>query len=48
MTIYEISNTTMARDFIQIDCSPLYCSADENQLLIKHDQEDCYQIVTNW
>ena len=31
-----------------ISCSPLYCSADENQLLIKHDQEDCYQIVKNW
>ena len=32
----------------EIDCSPLYCSADENQLLIKHDQEDCYQMITNW
>ena len=31
-----------------ISCSPLYCSANENQLLIKHDRDDCKKIVTNW
>ena len=32
----------------EISCSPLYCSADENQLLVKHDREDCHQIISNW
>ena len=32
----------------EISCSPLYCSADESQLLTKHDQEDCHQIISNW
>ena len=32
----------------EIDCSPMYCSANESQLLIKHDKEDCYQIIKNW
>ena len=32
----------------EIDCSPLYCSEGESQLLIKHDQEDCKKIITNW
>ena len=32
----------------EISCSPLYCSVDENQLLVKHDREDCYQIISNW
>ena len=32
----------------EISCSPLYCSANESQLLIKHDRNDCHQIVKNW
>ena len=32
----------------EIDCFPLYCSANENQLLIKQDRDDCKKVITNW
>ncbi|XP_028394913.1 uncharacterized protein LOC114519059 [Dendronephthya gigantea] len=28
-----------------INCSPIYCSANESLLLIKHDQDDCKNLV---
>lgn len=31
-----------------INCSPLYCSANESQLLVRHDQEDCNQMIKQW
>ena len=31
-----------------ISCSPLYCSVDGNQLLIKKDRDDCKKLITNW
>ena len=31
-----------------INCSPLYCSANESQLLLRHDQEDCNQMINQW
>jgi hypothetical protein len=33
---------------LDISCSPLYCSADEKQLLIKYDQDDCHRTIMEW
>ncbi|CAB4037358.1 Hypothetical predicted protein [Paramuricea clavata] len=30
----------------EIECSPFYCSANEKQLLTKHDQGDCNSIIS--
>ena len=31
-----------------LNCNPVYCSADENNLLVENDQEDCEDFMKNW
>ena len=44
----RVFSDTCASQITQIDCVPMYCSANETELLVNLDKKDCNKLVDSW
>ena len=44
----RIFSDICASQMTEIECVPIYCSANETELLVKFDKDDCNELVHTW
>ena len=44
----RIFSDSCVSQMTEIDCAAIYCSANETELLVKMDSNDCHQVVSDW
>ena len=44
----RIFSDSCVSQITEIDCAAIYCSADETELLVKIDSNDCHQFISDW
>ena len=48
MEASNVFSSECMEKYEEMTCQAIYCSEDEEKLIIEHDQEDCQQVVKLW